>query len=105
MLAFPTEFQFRERNCSERLPGIGILKARHNIRSTINRTIGAEVRAGRLMTDWERVWKGKSSVRGSAEDLSDTRGLQPFASKWSPNVSPCRYCQRPWSRQIMCSWR
>jgi len=27
------------------------------IRSTINRMIGAEVRAGRLGTDWQKVWR------------------------------------------------
>jgi very-short-patch-repair endonuclease len=39
---------------------LGYSKLGHNIRSTINRTIGAEVRAGRLMTDWEKVWKGQN---------------------------------------------
>jgi len=36
---------------------LGFAKLGHNIRSTINRTIGAEVRAGRLKTDWQKVWK------------------------------------------------
>jgi len=36
---------------------LGYAKLGRNIRSTVNRAIGAEVRAGRLGTDWERVWK------------------------------------------------
>lgn len=35
---------------------LGYSKLGHNIRSTINRMIGAEVRAGRLNTDWQKVW-------------------------------------------------
>jgi hypothetical protein len=35
---------------------LGYSKLGRNIRSTINRTIGAEVRAGRLGTDWQNVW-------------------------------------------------
>jgi very-short-patch-repair endonuclease len=36
---------------------LGYSKLGHNIRSTINRMIGAEVRAGRLGTDWQKVWR------------------------------------------------
>jgi REase_MTES_1575/AAA domain len=36
---------------------LGYSKLGHNIRSTINRMIGAEVRAGRLATDWQKVWR------------------------------------------------
>lgn len=36
---------------------LGYSKLGHNIRSTINRMIGAEVRAGRLETDWQTVWR------------------------------------------------
>jgi len=41
---------------------LGYSKLGHNIRSTINRMIGAEVRAGRLRTDWVKVWKGEDLV-------------------------------------------
>jgi REase_MTES_1575/AAA domain len=41
---------------------LGYSKVGHNIRSTINRMIGAEVRAGRLETDWEKVWRPRNSV-------------------------------------------
>jgi len=41
---------------------LGFAKLGRNIRSRINRTIGAEVRAGRLRTDWEKVWKPETSV-------------------------------------------
>jgi superfamily I DNA/RNA helicase/very-short-patch-repair endonuclease len=41
---------------------LGYAKLGHNIRSTINRIIGAEVRAGRLGTDWQKVWKAENST-------------------------------------------
>lgn len=41
---------------------LGYSKLGHNIRSTINRTIGAEVRAGRLGTDWQKVWRAGNST-------------------------------------------
>ena len=41
---------------------LGYSKVGHNIRRTINRMIGAEVRAGRLGTDWEKVWRPGNSV-------------------------------------------
>ena len=36
---------------------IGFSKLGKRIRSRINKAIAAEVRAGRLQTDWKRVWK------------------------------------------------
>jgi REase_MTES_1575/AAA domain len=41
---------------------LGYSKLGHNIRSTINRMIGAEVRAGRLETDWGKVWRPGNSA-------------------------------------------
>lgn len=40
---------------------LGYAKVGRNIRSTINRMIGVEVRAGRLKTDWEKVWKAENA--------------------------------------------
>jgi len=44
---------------------LGYSKLGHNIRSTINRMIGAEVRAGRLGTDWQKVWRSTDPAKHS----------------------------------------
>jgi len=54
------DFVPREELLKEVSRKLGYAKLGHNIRSTINRMIGAEVRAGRLATDWQKVWRTTS---------------------------------------------
>ncbi len=48
---------------------LGYSKLGHNIRSITNRMIGAEVRAGRLGIDWQKVWR----TTGPAKDTENVR--------------------------------